>query len=73
DRIAQAIELTRFPFPDDEDHKETDTEAGLVRAADLIGQLADPNYLQKLNALYHELVETGTADQMGLTSSADLV
>jgi hypothetical protein len=73
DRIARAIELTRFPVPDDEDHKETDTEAGLVRAADLIGQLADPNYPRKLNALYHEFVETGSADLLGLASPADLV
>ena len=41
ERLARAIELTRFPVPDDQDHKETDSEAGLVRAADLIGQLAD--------------------------------
>ena len=54
DRIAAAIELTRFPVPDDEDHAATDTEAGLVRAGDLIGQLGDPLYLRKLNALYHE-------------------
>ena len=73
DRIAQAIELTRFPVPDDEDYKETGTEAGLVRAADLIGQLADPNYPRKLNALFHEFVETGTADRLGLSSPADLV
>src|SRR6185312_15252617 len=42
DRIARAIELTRFPVPDDDDHADTNSEAGLVRAADLIGQLADP-------------------------------
>ena len=73
DRLARAIELTRFPVPDDEDHKETDTEAGLVRAADLIGQLADPRYPQKLTALFHEFVETGTAEELGFTSPADLV
>ena len=73
DRIARAIELTRFPVPDDEDHKETDTEAGLVRAADLIGQLADPNYPSKLNALFHELNETGIGEKMGLVTPADLV
>ena len=28
ERIAAAIELTRFPVPDDEDHAATDTEAG---------------------------------------------
>ena len=73
DRIARAIELTRFPVPNDDDHAETDTEPGLVRAADLIGQLADPRYPQKLNALFHEFVETGTAKQLGLSSPADLV
>ncbi len=73
DRLARAIELTRFPVPEDEDHKETDTEPGLVRAADLIGQLADPRYPQKLNALFHEFVETGTADRLGYSSPADLV
>lgn len=73
DRIARAIELTRFPVPDDNDHAETDTEPGLVRAADLIGQLADPRHPQKLNALFHEFVETGTAKRLGLSSPADLV
>ena len=72
ERVANAIELTRFPVPDGSDHQETRTEAGLVRAADLIGQLADPNYLQKLTHLYHEFVETGMAEELGLTSAADL-
>ena len=72
ERIARAIELTRFPVPDTEDHRETDTEAGLVRAADLIGQLADPNHLLKLNRLYHEFVETGQAEKLGYESAADL-
>jgi hypothetical protein len=73
DRVARAIELTRFPVPDDGDHAETDTEAGLVRAADLIGQLGDPFYLRRLNALFHEFAETGTAEALGLASPADLV
>ena len=71
--VARAIELTRFPVPADEDHAETGTEAGLVRAADLIGQLADPGYLRKLTALFHEFVETGTAARLGYGSPADLV
>ena len=70
-RVCRAIELTRFPVPDDDDHKETDTEAGLVRAADLIGQLADPNYPQKLTALYYEFVETGVAERIGYHTAAD--
>lgn len=72
ERIARAIELTRFPVPEDNDHAETDTEAGLVRAADLIGQLADPFYPCKLNALYQEFVETGVAERLGYQSPADL-
>ena len=50
----------------------TANEGGLVRAADLIGQLADPNYLRKQNALFHELVETGSAEKLALSSPADL-
>lgn len=70
--FEQAIELTRFPVPDDDDHQATDTEAGLVRAADLIGQLADPQYPQKLSKLFHEFVETGAAQSLGYETAADL-
>ncbi len=72
ERIARAIELTRFPVPDSADHRETNSEAGLVRAADLIGQLADPNHLIKLNKLYYEFVETGEAVKLGYKTPADL-
>jgi hypothetical protein len=72
ERVARAIELTRFPVPDDDDHRETDTEAGLVRAADLIGQLADPFYLRKLNALFHEFQETGVNATLGYNDPADI-
>ena len=72
ERIARAIELTRFPVPEDGDHDETDTEAGLVRAADLIGQLGDPYYPRKLNALFHEFAETGVAAKLGYLSPADI-
>ncbi len=71
-RIARAIELTRFPVPDDGDHSETATEAGLLRAADLIGQLADPLYLRKLNALFHEFAETGVNEKLGYQTPADV-
>ena len=46
-QIEANIEHTRFPVPEDEQHKSTDDFPGLVRAADLIGQLADINYLRK--------------------------
>ena len=73
ERIAAAIELTRFPVPEDEDHAATDTEPALVRAGDLIGQLGDPLYLSKLNALYYEFAETGFNEKLGYTSPADMV
>jgi hypothetical protein len=72
ERIAKAIELTRFPVPESGDYQETDSEAALVRAADLIGQLADPNYPQKKNALYWEFVETGVASKLGYQNAADV-
>jgi hypothetical protein len=72
ERVAAAIELTRFPVPDDGDHDATGTEAGLVRAADLIGQLADPAYPRKLAALYCEFRETGVAERLGYRDPADL-
>ncbi len=71
-RVCQSLELTRFPVPESGDHQDTSSEAALVRAADLIGQLADPNYPQKVTALYHEFVETGVAESLGYTSAADL-
>lgn len=72
ERVARAIELTRFPVPDDGDHAETGTEAGLMRAADLIGQLGDPLYPRKLNALFQEFAETGLNARLGYASAADL-
>jgi len=72
-RIARAIEFTRFPVPPERDHAEIDAEAGLVRAADLIGQLGDPHYLRKANALFHEFAEIGIAQRLGYSSPADLV
>ena len=50
-----------------------DEEAALVRAADLIGQLGDPHYIRKANALYHEFEEAGLNRQLGYESPADLV
>jgi hypothetical protein len=72
ERIARSVELTRFPVPDDDDHRETASEAALVRAADLIGQMADPFYHRKINALYYEFVETGLAETLGYRGPADL-
>jgi hypothetical protein len=70
DRIARAIEFTRFP-PVETDNQDNE-EGLLVRAADLIGQLGDPHHLRKANALYSEFEEVGMNRQLGYTSPADL-
>ncbi|HMF22977.1 MAG TPA: metal-dependent phosphohydrolase, partial [Pseudolabrys sp.] len=67
---ARIIEFTRFPPQElDDEYKE---EGLLVRAADLIGQLGDPHYLRKANALFYEFEEVGMNGQLGYTSPADL-
>ena len=70
--IKRNIELTRFPVPSDEDHKDTVNYSGLVRAADLIGQLSDPRYLQKIAALFYEFEETGTNKALSYHHPGDL-
>ena len=69
-RIACAIEFTRFPTSA---HEEEVEEGSLLRAADLIGQLGDPRYLYKANALYWEFEEIGMNRQLGYGSPADVV
>jgi len=71
-RITRAIESTRFPTCA-EVKGEEDEEGSLLRAADFIGQLGDPRYLRKANALYYEFEEAGMSRQLGYTSPADLV
>ncbi len=70
--IKRNIELTRFPVPAAEDHQNTVDYAGLVRAADLIGQLSDPRYLKKICALFYEFEETGTNQVLGYKHPGDL-
>ena len=73
-RIAHAIEYTRFPTcPLAEEENIVEDEGMLLRAADMIGQLGDPQYLRKTNALYHEFKEIGINAQFGYNTPADLV
>jgi len=72
-RVARAIEHTRFPYSKKPEDPNVGEEAGLLRAADLIGQLGDPHYLKKANALYCEFEENGLNRQLGYSSPADLV
>jgi len=72
-RIAKAIELTRFPARIDHNVESVGLEPKLVQAADLIGQLGDPMYPRKANALYYEFEEIGMNRQLGYSSPADLI
>jgi hypothetical protein len=73
DRIARSIELTRFPVTAVNAQREIDEDGLLVRAADLIGQLGDPHYLRKANALFCEFEEIGMNKKLGYESPADIV
>ncbi|NEP59477.1 MAG: metal-dependent phosphohydrolase [Symploca sp. SIO2G7] len=70
--IEENIELTRFPVPADEDHQDTTNYPSLIRAADLIGQLSDPRYLQKINALFYEFEENNSNKALGYQNPGDL-
>jgi hypothetical protein len=73
-RIARAIEYTRVPYaPTPSDDDLHDEEGLLLRAADLIGQLGDPNYMKKSNALFYEFEETGLNKTLGYETPADIV
>lgn len=72
-RIAKAIELTRFPASIDQTAEVVGLEPKLVQAADLIGQLGDPTYPRKANALFYEFEEIGMNRQLGYSSPADLI
>ena len=73
DRICRAIEGTRFPGKMSPDANDVDEEVALLRAADLIGQLGDPHYIRKANALYYEFEEAGLNRQLDYGNPADLV
>jgi hypothetical protein len=73
ERVARAVEFTRFPVPDEPHYRETRSEPALVRAADLIGQMADPYYYRKINGLFHEFVEIGLAQKLGYHTPMGLV
>ncbi len=72
DLIASFIEMTRFPSPPGDEYKDTKGYGGLVRAADFIGQLGDPDYLRKSPALFFEFQELGLNERLGYKSPNDM-
>ncbi len=71
-RVQAGVDRTRFPIPKGAPYDNTTDYPALIRAADLLGQLADPRYLQKLPALFAEFAENGTNQQLGYSHAGDL-
>ena len=72
DIVSGNIEYTRFPVPAENERRAESEYPALLRASDLIGQLADPNYMRKGPALFTEFTETGVADKLGYKTAAEL-
>ena len=70
--LASYIEMTRFPVPNDPRYHDTKSYGGLIRAADYIGQLGDPDYLRKGPALFYEFEEIGANATRGYRTPGDL-
>lgn len=69
-RLAACVDRTRYPVPAGDEHAVCDDLPGLCRAADLLGQVADPSYLDRIPALFHELQETGETEALGYDDPA---
>ena len=72
DVVSECIDRTRFPVPSGDKHQDTKDLPGLARAADLVGQLGDPEYLHKIPALFYEFDELGRNDEIDCKSPGDL-
>ena len=75
--LTDLISFTQFPHPERRDPVGEEEEkffslATLVGSADLIGQLADPMYDEKIPRLFYEFKESGTSEKMGYHSPQDL-
>ncbi|MEM9782406.1 MAG: metal-dependent phosphohydrolase [Pseudomonadota bacterium] len=69
ERLIAAVEATRFPPPA---RDEAGPEGRMLRAADLIGQFADPAYPRKIPGLFVEFRETGEAARQGYAVPSDI-
>ena len=61
------------PVPIEAWYQQNGDYPGLVRGADLIGQLSDPRYLSKLSAIFYEFEEVGFNEGMGYRMPGDLL
>lgn len=69
--LTSYIEYSRFP-PLPDRNLETDSFPGLLRAAHIIGAVADPDFLLKMTPLYIELKESGVIEDLGYDSVSAL-
>ena len=72
DIICSNIERSRFPGPNEDDHQKNADLPGLSRAAGLVGQLADPQYINKFGRWFAGFSEMGLIKKMGYRSAANL-
>ncbi|NOQ36424.1 MAG: metal-dependent phosphohydrolase [Methylococcaceae bacterium] len=72
DLVCSYVEMTRFPIPEGEKYEDTEGYRGLTRAADLIGQLGDPEYLRKIPNLFYEFEENGLNEGIGYHDPGDM-
>jgi len=72
DLVCANIEYTRFPVPAENERRAESEYPALLRASDLIGQMADLNYMRKGPALFREFAETGMNDKLGYKTAAEL-
>lgn len=70
--VQRNMQWTKFPIPEPGDEEGDEDYSDLVRCADLIGQLGDPRYLQKMHALYYEFEEIGMTEKLGFKNTEDL-
>jgi len=76
-KLVELVSFTEFPppnrpVPTDIEEKKLQSLAELVGSADLVGQLADPMYDEKIPRLFYEFQESGTAKKLGYQSPSDL-
>ncbi len=72
DIVCANIEYTRFPVPAGNERRSESGYPALLRASDLIGQLADLNYMRKGPALFMEFAETGMNAKLGYETAAQM-
>ena len=70
--VCSCIQRTQFLVPRGKRHQKTSDLPGLNRAADLIWQLGDREYLRKIPALIYEFEELKMTEEMGYCTRGEL-